>query len=200
MTVELDHLGFHSRYVSDFGVIFNYMRTGVDPLDGDTVDHHFVDPSSIDVTSLKVLIVVGEGSWGNATGVWRWDNVVTNSRNKAAWNWGLRTERIIEKLSAAGVPFDTVSKAEARALWSYNETTPYFNCASPDTGALMASGPWAQLQEFEFGFANSGWSRSTLRNIPSKSSKYLVSQLNELNPSSYLLFWIANSNNYSVTV
>jgi hypothetical protein len=39
----------------------------------------------------------------------------------------------------------------------------------------MAAGPWAQAQEFEFGFVNSGWSRSTLRNIPTKSSKYLVS-------------------------
>jgi hypothetical protein len=162
--------------VSDFGAIFNFMRTGVDPLDGDTVDFNFVDPASIDVTSLNVLIVVGEGSWVQDENMaWRWDDTVTNSRNKAAWNWGLRTERIIEKLTAAGVSFDTVTKEEANALWSYNETTPYFNCAAPDTGALMAAGPWAQAQEFEFGFVNSGWSRSTLRNIPTKSSKYLVS-------------------------
>jgi hypothetical protein len=152
------------------------MHTGVDPLDGDMVDFNFADPNSIDVTTLHVLIVVGEGSWvQDENNIWTWDETVTNSRNKAAWKWGLRTQHIIEKLTAAGVPFDTVTKEEANALWSYNETTPYFNCANPDTGALMASGPWAQAQKFEFGFINSGWSRSTLRNLPTKSSRYLVS-------------------------
>ena len=74
LTSETDHLGFHSRYLSDFGVIFNYARTGDDPLDGDSVAFEFVNPADVDVTQLRVLIIEGNGTW-----------VYDDEEND--WNW-----------------------------------------------------------------------------------------------------------------
>mmetsp|Transcript_17725 Transcript_17725/g.33617 ORF Transcript_17725/g.33617 Transcript_17725/m.33617 type:complete len:293 (-) Transcript_17725:1395-2273(-) len=56
---ETDHLGFHSRYLSDFGVIFNYARTGLDPLDGDSVAIPNIDPDQVDLTTLRVMMIDG---------------------------------------------------------------------------------------------------------------------------------------------
>lgn len=173
LTTETDHLGFHSRYLSDFGVIFNYARTGADPLDGDSLDVPYVNPADVNLTALHVMIIVGNGSWVFDTNRSRyvWDNVVDNSRNKAAWHWDIRSQRIIEKLQAAGVTVDAVSLEEATAMWSFNASTPYFNCASPDILTMMSGGPWAQTQEFEFAWRNSGWTPPY--NIPTKDYRYM---------------------------
>ena len=64
LSTEFDHLGFHSRYISDYGLILNWMRTGRDPLDGDSLAFAFEDPDAIDPSTLRVL-VVGEGAEGS---------------------------------------------------------------------------------------------------------------------------------------
>ena len=173
LATEMDHLGFHTRYLSDFGVVFNYMRTGPDEGDGDAVAIPYVNPSEVDVTALRVLIVVGEGSWvQDDEGDWDWDDVIDNGRGKNGWNWPLRSQRIIERLEAAGVPYDALTLEEARALWSIDVDSPYYSCGEPDTTSLMSAGPWAQSQEFTFGFINSGWGR--LPNMPAKSHRYMT--------------------------
>jgi hypothetical protein len=174
LATEMDHLGFHTRYLSDFGVVFNYMRTGPDDGDGDAVAIPYENPSNVDVTALKVLIIVGEGSWEqDEEGEWEWEGGIDNGRGKNGWKWPLRSQRIIERLEAAGVPYDAVTREEAEALWSFNETTsPYYTCGEPDTLSLMSHGPWAQTQEFTFGFINSGWGR--LPNLPAKAHRYMT--------------------------
>lgn len=173
LSAEMDHLGFHTRYLSDFGVVFNYMRTGADEGDGDAVDIPYMNPSEVNVTDLNVLIIVGEGEWvQDEEGDWDWNDVIDNGRGKNGWNWGLRSQRIIERLEAAGVSYTAVTKEEAEALWSFTEDdSPYSECGEPDTLALMAYGPWAQSQEFTFGFINSGWGR--LPNLAGRLHKYM---------------------------
>lgn len=172
---ETDHLGFHSRYLSDFGVILNYARTGVDPLDGDSVAVPYQDPASIDVSQLKVLIIEGEGKWAydEESESWSWDNTVTQSYSKTAWHWPERVANIKAALDEAGVEYTSVMLDEAEMMWSFNETTPYFDCASPQIDVMMAAGPWAQTQEFEFAFQNSKWKTYYPKNIPKKAYRYL---------------------------
>jgi hypothetical protein len=172
---ETDHLGFHSRYLSDFGVIFNYARTGKDPLDGDTVAQNFVNPADVDLKKLKVMIIDGKGEWvfNTTTLRWSWDDVVTQSYSKTAWHWPERVAKIKEKLDAAGVSYDLFSKVDANKLWSFNNTTPFFSCATPDIVSMMGGGPWAQNQEFELAVQNSKWKTSWATNIPLKSYRYL---------------------------
>jgi len=172
---ETDHLGFHSRYLKDFGVILNYARTGTDPLDGDTVAVPFVNPADVDVASLKVMIVEGEGKW-----VWdeekmsfSWDDAVEQSYSKSAWHWPERVAKIKQKLDAAGVAYDSVVRDEANKLWSFNKSTPYFDCAAANIDVMMASGPFAQTQEFEYLFQNSKWKTFVPRNVPVKAYRYL---------------------------
>lgn len=52
---ETDHLGFHSRYLSDFGVIMNFARTGADPMDGDSLDIEvrYAKPMTDSITQIK---------------------------------------------------------------------------------------------------------------------------------------------------
>lgn len=110
LSMEFDHIGFHSRYISDYGVILNYMRTGEDPKDGDSVAFEFEDPAKIDPSSLSVLIV-GEGascSYGDMT----------------CHKWDERYPLIKDALEAAGVSVDVKTAAEAKAMWSFNETYP----------------------------------------------------------------------------
>lgn len=149
LCAETDHLGFHSRYLSDFGVIFNYARTGDDPLDGDATAFDFVDPASVDVTQLRVMIVEGEGAWeyNNETESWSWNNVVRQSYSKTAWHWPERVASIKSALDAAGVPYDSFTSDEAGNLWSFNENTTYFDCASPGINVMMAGGPVSRLTQ-----------------------------------------------------
>jgi Asp-tRNA(Asn)/Glu-tRNA(Gln) amidotransferase A subunit family amidase len=143
LCAETDHLGFHSRYLSDYGVIFNYARTGHDPLDGDSVAHDFVNPASVDVTQLRVMIVEGEGAWeyDAETGSYSWNDVVRQSYDKTAWHWPHRVANIKAALDAAGVSYDSFTSDEAGNLWSFNENTTYFDCADPSIDVMMAGGP-----------------------------------------------------------
>jgi hypothetical protein len=173
---ETDHLGFHSRYLSDFGVIFNYARTGKDPLDGDTVAQDFVNPADVDLTELKVMIIDGKGEWvlNTTSGSWYWNEVVSQSYSKTAWHWPERVAKIKEKLDAAGVSYDVFSKVDANKPWSFNKTTPFWSCASPDINTMKGGGPWAQTQEFELAVQNSKWKGGSWpKNIPVKSYRYL---------------------------
>lgn len=171
---ETDHLGFHSRYLSDYGVIFNYARSGVDPLDGDTVDFNFVNPADVDLTSLRVMIIEGRGEWvyDEENDRYSWNNVVRQSYRKTGWHWTERVEKMKAKFDAAGVMYDSFSLDEANALWSFNSSTPYFDCASPQIDVMMAGGPWAQLQECEYCFQNSKWKTYYPKNIPKKDYRY----------------------------
>lgn len=145
---ETDHLGFHSRYLSDFGVIFNYARTGADPMDGDSLDIPYMNPQDIDLSSMRVMIIDGVGQWVyNATeDEWSWEGDIPQSRSKSGWHWAERAENIKAKLDEAGVAYDTYTLDEAGNLWSFNESTPFFDCASPDIGTMMGGGPWAKAQ------------------------------------------------------
>ena len=175
LTHEMDHLGFHSRYLSDFGVILNYFRTGKDPLDGDSMDIPFVNPSKVDVTKLRVLIVGGQGLWvkNSTTGVWSWDNGKTQLSNKSAWHWPERVAKMQARLTAAGVPVDVVSPTDAAKLWSFNKTTPYWTCANPGITSSEGGGAWARLQQFEFAMQNSKQKNGSKQNIPLRSYRYL---------------------------
>ena len=102
--IEYDHLGFHSRYISDYGIIVNYLRTGVDPLDGDTVEFSFEDPAKIDPSTLKVL-VVGEGA--------------KSSYGVTGHRWNERYPLIVEALESAGVSVDVKSADECSRMWSW---------------------------------------------------------------------------------
>lgn len=172
---ETDHLGFHSRYLSDYGIIFNYARTGDDPLDGDSVAQEFINPDEVDPSTLRVMIIEGEGEWvyDEEDDDWNWNNVVRQSYGKTAWHWPERVTNIKSRLSAANVTFDSFSLDQANGLWSFNSSDPYFDCASPDIAVMMASGPWAQLQECEFCFQNSKWKTYTPTNIPVKTFRYI---------------------------
>lgn len=145
---ETDHIGFHSRYLSDFGVIFNYARTGDDPLDGDSVAQEFMNPAQVDPSTMKVMIIEGNGEWeyDEATGSYSWNNVVRQSYGKTAWHWEERVAAIKEKLTAAGVAYDSFSLEDANKLWSFNSTSPYFDCAQGNIDVMMAAGPWAKTQ------------------------------------------------------
>lgn len=140
MCAETDHLGFHSRFLSDYGVIFNYARTGDDPADGDSVAFDFVNPADVDVTQMRVMIVEGEGAWEYDTEDerWRWNNVVRQSYSKTAWHWPERVAKIKAALDAAGVPYDSFTSDAAGQLWSFNESSTYFDCASPSIDVMMA--------------------------------------------------------------
>jgi len=174
LTHEQDHLGFHSRYMSDFGVILNYFRTGKDPLDGDTLDIPYVNPAKVDVTKLRVLIVGGEGKYiQNSQGAYVWDNGKLQSYGKTAWHWPERVAKMQARLSAAGVTVDVLNMTEAKKLWSFNKSTPYWSCANPTIGVLAANGAWARLQQFEFSQLNSKWKTFAKTNIPVKSYRYL---------------------------
>jgi hypothetical protein len=179
---ETDHLGFHSRYLSDYGVIFNYARTGVDPLDGDSVAQEFVNPADVDLTTLRVMIIDSVGTWiyDEEEESWTWDNGISNSYGKTGWHWAERVAAIKEKLDAAGVPYDTFSMDEARNLWSFDSDTPFHNCANPQIDVMMAAGPWAQLQECEFCFQNSKWKTYYPRNIPKKTYRYFQYCMKEM--------------------
>ena len=99
-TIEFDHLGWHSRYVSDYGILLNYARTGVDPLDGDTVKFKFEDPAKVDPKSLNAL-VIGKGAMSSygVTGH-KWESE--------------RLTLVKEALKQAGVGVTEVSAAEAK--------------------------------------------------------------------------------------
>lgn len=179
---ETDHLGFHSRYLSDFGVIFNYARTGDDPLDGDSVAIPYVNPADVNLTELRVMIIEGNGEWvfDNETATYSWNEAVRQSYGKTAWHWPERVASIKSKLDAAGVMYDSFSLDEANQLWSFNSSTPYFDCASPEIDVMMAAGPWAQLQECEACFQNSKWKTYYPKNIPKKSYRYLQFCMKEM--------------------
>lgn len=169
---ETDHLGFHSRYLSDFGAIFNYVRTGSDPEDGDATDFEYINPYEMDVTQLRVMIIEGSGNWvQDEDGRWGWDGGALQSFSKSAWHWPERVERIKSRLDAAGVPWDSYTIDEAGALWSFDESTPFFDCANPDLYVMMGGGPWAKNQEFELAMLNCR--RSTLANVPMKDYRYM---------------------------
>jgi hypothetical protein len=172
---ETDHLGFHSRYLSDYGLIFNYARTGVDPLDGDTVAIPYVNPDDVDVTSLRVMLIDGAAGWvyNNETDSYNWEGDIPQSRDKSGWQWDIRSQRIKDSLTAAGVPFDTFTLDEAGALWSFDEDTPYWNCANPDIRAMMGGGPWAKSQDFYFGLINSKRHPDFVRNLSAKDYRYM---------------------------
>lgn len=162
---ETDHLGFHSRYLSDYGAIFNYVRTGADPMDGDSLSIPYVNPADVDLTSLRVMLIDGAGQWvyNEEDDDWDWEGDIPQSRGKSGWHWDIRSQRIKDRLDAAGVQYDTFTLDQAGALWSFNESTPYFNCASPSIGVMMAGGPWAKAQDFEYAFQNSKWSGKSYR-------------------------------------
>jgi len=169
---EMDHLGFHSRYLSDFGAIMNFLRTGKDPLDGDSMDIPFVDPAKINVTELRVLIVGGEGKYiKNSAGAWVWDNGKANA--KQAWKWPQRVAAMKAKLEAKGVTVDVLSTAEAAKLWSFNSSTPYWSCATPIITQLGSGGAASRLQQFDFALLNSKRKSTTRQNIPARSYRYL---------------------------
>ncbi len=63
LSSETDHIGFHTRHLKDFALLYNYMRTGVDPLDGDTVAIEMQNPAQMDLSTIKVLIVEGDFEW-----------------------------------------------------------------------------------------------------------------------------------------
>ncbi|KAJ1460882.1 amidase signature domain-containing protein [Pelagophyceae sp. CCMP2097] len=170
---ESDHLGFHTRFLSDFGVILNYARSGKDKLDGDTVSVPFENPAKVDVTKLKVLIIEGDGKWiTNGDGTFSWNNELQQSYGKTAWHWTERINAIKAKLTAAGVPFDVAQRDEAKKLWSFDKTDEYFGCATPQIDVMMATGPWAQGQEFEYAFQNSKWKTYYPKNVPAKALRY----------------------------
>lgn len=160
----------------------NYARTGDDPLDGDSVAVPYQNPAAIDVTQLKVLIIEGEGRWvyDESLDRWSWDNAVSQSYSKTAWHWPERVAKMKMALEAAGVPYDSVVLDEARMMWSFNSTTKYFDCASPQIDVMMAAGPWAQTQEFEFAFQNSKWKTYYPKNIPKKAYRYLQFCMKEI--------------------
>ena len=150
---------------------------------------------------MRVMIIDGEGQWeyNEEEDDWDWVGDIPQSRSKSGWKWSQRAENIKSKLEAAGVAYDTYTLDEAGNLWSFNETTPFFDCASPDILTMMGGGPWAKAQgeqpkqcvliyysysnlgeptsslficiDFEYGFVNSKW--SGVRNVPKKSYRYM---------------------------
>ena len=70
LSSETDHIGFHTRHLKDFSLLYNYMRTGIYPLDGDTVAIEMKNPAQMDLSTIKVLIVEGDFAWAynNETG------------------------------------------------------------------------------------------------------------------------------------
>jgi Asp-tRNA(Asn)/Glu-tRNA(Gln) amidotransferase A subunit family amidase len=170
LTHEQDHLGFHSRYLSDFGVILNYFRTGKDPLDGDSLDVKYVNPAKVDVTKLRVMIVAGEGRY--TTNVSSSYTGKIQAYGKSGWHWPERVEKMKARLLAAGVTVDVIpSDAVANKLWSFNRTTPYHSCANP--ASLSSNGAEARFQQFEFAMMNSKRKSGGKGNMPVKSYRYL---------------------------
>ena len=57
--VEVGHLGFHSRFLEDYGMIYNYMRAegARDPGDGDARGITFVDPEHVNLSEVRVMVV-----------------------------------------------------------------------------------------------------------------------------------------------
>ena len=97
---------------------------------------------------MRVMIIDGEGQWvyNEEEDDWDWVGDIPQSRSKSGWKWSQRAENIKSKLEAAGVAYDTYTLDEAGNLWSFNETTPFFDCASPDILTMMGGGPWAKAQ------------------------------------------------------
>lgn len=106
------------------------MRSGVDPLDGDTVAFKFEDPAKIDPTALSVL-VVGEGAFSSfgVTG-FKWESE--------------RLRLVVAALEAAGVAVTVKSAAEARAMWRWDETEELFRALSvaPLIGITSQASVW----------------------------------------------------------
>lgn len=94
------------------------------------------------------MLIDGSGEWVyNATeDDWNWEGEIANGFSKAAWHWAERSQSIKDKLTAAGVQFDTFTLDQAGNLWSFNESAPYFACADPDIRVMQAGGPWAKSQ------------------------------------------------------
>ena len=122
--IEYDHLGFHSRYISDYGIIVNYLRTGVDPLDGDTVAFSFEDPAKIDPSTLKVL-VVGDGA--------------KSSFGITGHRWSERYPLIVDALESAGVSVDVKSADECSRMWSWDADHELLPSLLPKTFTHVAS-------------------------------------------------------------
>ena len=117
-------------------------------MDGDSLDIPYMNPQDVDLSALRVMLIDGVGQWVyNATlDEWDWEGDIPQSRSKSGWHWEERSASIKAKLDEAGVAYDTYTLDEAGNLWSFNETTPFFDCASPDIGTLMGGGPWAKAQ------------------------------------------------------
>ena len=107
-----------------------------------------MNPQDLDLTQMRVMIIDGEGQWvyNEEEDDWDWVGDIPQSRSKSGWKWSQRAENIKSKLEAAGVAYDTYTLDEAGNLWSFNETTPFFDCASPDILTMMGGGPWAKAQ------------------------------------------------------
>jgi Asp-tRNA(Asn)/Glu-tRNA(Gln) amidotransferase A subunit family amidase len=112
LSPTMDHFGFHSRWLKDYGVIMNAGRTGADPLDADSTAFEFVDPASIDLSTIKVLIVTGDGKPEYVDGSWTWNGAVPLG-SKLGWKWKERMDLVAEAFDAAGVPYDTVDFSES---------------------------------------------------------------------------------------
>ena len=100
--------GWHSRYVSDYGILLNYARTGVDPLDGDTIQFKFEDPAKINPKTLNVLLI-GKGGF-NSFGVTghKWESE--------------RLALVRQALEEAGVNVVEKTADEAKSMWSWDES------------------------------------------------------------------------------
>ena len=122
--IEYDHLGFHSRYISDYGIIVNYLRTGIDPLDGDTVAFSFEDPAKIDPSTLKVL-VVGDGA--------------KSSFGITGHRWSERYPLIVDALESAGVSVDVKSADECSRMWSWDADHELLPALLPRNMMMSAS-------------------------------------------------------------
>jgi len=121
LSSETDHIGFHTRHLKDFSLLYNYMRTGIDPLDGDTVAIEMKNPAQMDLSTIKVLIVEGDFAWAynNETGSWGYapGSVPASYGGLSAWKWPERVERIKGALSAAGIPYETKNMTEMAAAF-----------------------------------------------------------------------------------
>jgi len=185
LSPTMDHFGFHSRWVKDYGVILNAGRTGADPNDADSTAFEFVDPAKVDVSKLKVLIVTGDGKaeYDNATGKWVWNDKIPLGR-KLGWHWKARMEKVMEALDAASIPYDSVDFSDSLAMWSHlNDSTvaawPYddtgVNRFSTSYYAMYSQTSWAKIQQFFLGHENSNRrNRWGARTIPLKLGRNIA--------------------------
>lgn len=156
-------LGFHTRWLKDFGLLVNYGR-GEDVLDSDATPFEFVDPAAVEPSSIRVLMITGDGKvvYDEETGTWGWNNAVPLDGKNGKY-WKERTDLAAEALDAAGIPYDAVDFAESEALWEVLKDDFFRNFPRDEMGRNQISTIWvgaysdtvrARVEQFFLGREN----------------------------------------------